>query len=171
MDLKFSLGGAAPDHHDHGAAAPGIPLPFAGATSLGQNFAPMSNSSELDIVVRIERAETVALVVGEAVTGDGVTYARGEVSCDPSAVDPSAPDLPALARAVRSAAARAVAGLEGPLALAITSVQLQLGRAPDGTGLGSAVLAELGVAADSPAVSEALQARIGVNTGVPIRVS
>ena len=174
MDLKFTLGGASPDRghtdHDHGGAPSGIPLPFAGATSLGQSFAPVSTSSELDVIVRIDRSGDIPFVVGEVVTGDGVTYSRGEVTCDPSAVDPALPDASALARAVRSAAARAVAGLEGPLASAITSVRLELGAEPRDHAATEAVLAELDVAADSPAVTEALQARIGVNAGVPIRL-
>lgn len=185
MDLKFSLGGASPDHghaaHDHGGAPSGIPLPFAGATSLGQSFAPVSTSSKLDVVVRIDRSGEQPLVVGEVVTGDGVTYSRGEVACDPSAVDPGSPgnspaDFPAyspeaiaaLARAARSAIARAVAGLEGPLATAITAVDLSALGAPPIVAL---VLAELELPGASPTVTEALQARIGVNAGVPIRVA
>jgi len=176
MDLKFSLGGASPDHghgaHDHGGAPSGIPLPFAGAASLGQSFAPVSTSSELDVVVRLDRSGEQPVVVGEVITGDGVTYSRADVACDPAAVDPafgddSPVDAATLARAARSAIARAVAGLEGPLATAITAVDLSALATPPVLAL---VLAELELAARSPAVTETLQARIGVNAGVPIRV-
>lgn len=153
MDLKFSFGGASPDHShaagDHGGAPSGIPLPFAGAV-------PVSTSSELDVVVRLDSSGDSPLVVGEVITGDGVTYSRGDA--------PFAGSEPAaLAKSIRSAVSRAVAGLEGPLAGAITSVRLQLDGSAD-------ALEALGVPLDTPAVTEALQARLGVNAGVPIEV-
>lgn len=157
MDLKFSFGGASPDHHDHGGAPSGIPLPFAGAAT------KVSTSNVLDVVVRVDSSGVEPLVVAEVITGDGVTYSRSEIACDPSTVDPTFPDTSALARVVRSAISRAVAALEGPLALSITSIELQVPA-------GAVVVAELG--ADSGAtgaiVSETLQARMGVNAGVPI---
>lgn len=152
MDLKFSFGGASPDHHDHGGAPSGIPLPFAGASAT-----QVSTSNELDVVVRVDASGSEPLVVAEVITGDGVTYARGDVTVDPN--DPAA-----LARAARSAISRAVAGLEGPLATAITAVELQL---PEATAL----LEPLGVSAESPSVTEALQARIGVAAGTPFRIA
>lgn len=159
MDLKFSFGGASPDHHDHGGAPSGIPLPFAGASTT-----QVSTSNELDVVVRVDASGSEPLVVAEVITGDGVTYTRSEIACDPSAVDHTAPDVAALSRTARSAIARAVAALEGPLATAITSIELRLPAS-------AVVIAELG-ADSTPAgavVSEALQARMGVNAGVPIR--
>lgn len=159
MDLKFSFGGASPDHHDHGGAPSGIPLPFAGAAT-----AQLSNSNVLDVVVRIDSSGAEPLVVAEVITGDGVTYSRSEIACDPATVDPASPDIAALARASRSAISRAVAALEGPLAMSITSIELQMPA-------GVVVIAELG--ADSgptgAVVSDALQARMGVNAGVPIQ--
>ncbi len=150
MDLKFSFGGASPDHHDHGGAPSGIPLPFAGAAST-----PVSTSNELDVVVRIDASAGAPLVVAEVITGDGVTYARGDVGVDPF-------DTTALAKATRSAISRAVAGLEGPLAEAVTAVELNL---PDAAG----VLMGLGIDSGEPVVTEALQARLGINVGTPIR--
>lgn len=151
MDLKFSFGGASPDRHDHGDAPSGIPLPFAGAAQIA------STSSELDVVVRIDSATGSSLVVAEVITGDGVTYSRAEVA----PADLAASDASALARAARSAISRAVAGLEGPLATAITTVQLDFENA-------ARVLAEL---APCGAVSEELQSRIGVNAGTPVRLA
>ncbi|WP_010157479.1 hypothetical protein, partial [Leucobacter chromiiresistens] len=84
MDLKFSFGGASPDHHhDDGGAPSGIPLPFTTKT-------PGSTSSELEATVRREGAQ----LVGEVVTGDGVTYARAEVP-----LRDEQPDAAALAKA------------------------------------------------------------------------
>ncbi|MFC5337721.1 hypothetical protein [Leucobacter denitrificans] len=152
MDLKFSFGGASPDHHDHGGAPSGIPLPFAGSAT-----APVSTSGELDVVVRIDNSADAPLVVAEVITGDGVTYARGDVSVDPT-------DAAALAKATRSAISRAVAGLEGPLAESITAVELSFQTAAE-------VLPILGIDTESPVVTEALQARLGINTGTPIRLT
>lgn len=151
MDLKFSFGGASPDQHDHGGAPSGIPLPFPGTS------APASNSSELDVTVRLDTSGERKLVA-EVITGDGVTYSRGEVAVQPNA------DAAALSRAARSAISRAVAGLEGPLATAITSIELRFDGAPDALG-------ELGLDASAPAVTEELQARLGISAGTPIRAS
>lgn len=94
----------------------------------------------------------------EAVTGDGVVYCdaeapvRGEGSAE-------------LARAVRSAASRAVAALEGPLAESVTALVVDLG------GSEAEALAQLGVAADpSPVVGEDLQRRIGIPAATPVRI-
>ena len=174
MDLKFSFGGASPDHHDHGDAPSGIPLPFAGTASL-----PVSNSNELDVVVRIDRSATEPLVVAEVITGDGVTYSRGDVllpeGADQGGADQAGADrdFAALAKAVRSAVSRAVAGLEGPLAQSITAIELQLasvGAGADTVDAGAGVIQALDLSADDPQVSEALQARIGVSAGTKIRV-
>ncbi|MBK0422468.1 hypothetical protein JD292_10335 [Leucobacter sp. CSA2] len=148
MDLKFSFGGASPDH-DHGGAPSGIPLPF--------DVAPVSSSSELELVVRRDAAADGERIVAEAISGDGVTYARAEV---PAAGD----DAPALARAARSGMSRAVAELEGPLAEAITAVVLDLG------GSGSDVARELGMDPAVPVITEALQRRIGVGAGTKVRL-
>ncbi|MEV8339675.1 hypothetical protein [Leucobacter sp. NPDC077196] len=150
MDLKFSFGGASPDHHhDDGGAPSGIPLPFT-------TVAPGSTSGELVASVRCDGA----LVVGEVVTGDGVTYARAEVP-----LRDEHPDAVALGKAVRSALARAVATLEGPLAESVRTVVLALG------GDSRAVVQSLGIAdLDAPAVDEALQRRIGIAAGTPIRI-
>ena len=145
MDLKFTFGGASPDHHDHGDAPSGIPLPFS--------TAPASTSSVLELSARLGRGS----VIGEVITGDGVTYARAEVETQDLAPT-------GLARATRSALSRAVAELEGPLAESVTAVVLDLG------GAESAVASELGLSAAEPTVGEALQRRIGVGAGVPVRI-
>ena len=139
MDLKFTFGGASPDHGD---APSGVPLPFSTSAP-----GPASTSGVLEI--RVRRGEAAA--VAEAVSGDGVTYGRAEVPV---------PDAGALPRAVRSAMARAVAELEGPLAGSVTAVVLELG--PDAP----AVLDELGV---GDRVGEALQRRIGLAAETPVR--
>ncbi len=152
MDLKFTFEGASPDRLDaagRGDAPSGIPLPF----SVGPS-GTASTSSVLEIAVR----RSGAAVLAEVVSGDGVTYARSEVAED--ARDPAS-----LARSVRSALARAVAELEGPLAESVTAVVLDLGDA------GSAVLGELGLDTGAPAVDDALQRRIGIASGTPIRLA
>lgn len=176
MDLKFSFGGASPDQHDHGGAPSGIPLPFAGASS-----GPVSTSSELDVFVRLVTSPEGSTAVAEVVTGDGVTYTRSEVELkrprgvggplpvdSGETVDPA--DTDALMRAVRSAISRAIAGLEGPLAQAVTSIEVDVPGA-------AAVIAALG-AGPGPVgeprtagvVTEALQARFGITGGTPLRV-
>ena len=144
MDLKFTFGGAAPDH-GHGDAPSGIPLPFS--------TTPASSSSELSLVAR-HSADTL---VAEALSGDGVSYARAETGA--TAADPTA-----LARSVRSALARAVAELEGPLAESITEVVLDLGSAS------ADIARELGLDPAVPVVDAALQRRIGVNAGTRVRL-
>lgn len=150
MDLKFSFGGASPDHHhgDDGGAPSGIPLPFT-------TVAPGSTSTVLDASVRRDGA----LVIGEIITGDGVTYARAEVETAADA------DGATLGKAVRSALARAVATLEGPLAESVTAVVVDLGPA------GTNALASLGIDAEQPVVTDQLQSRIGIATGTPIRLA
>lgn len=150
MDLKFSFGGASPDHHDHGGAPSGVSLPLSvKPVSLGPA------SSVLEIVLR--RAD--ATLVAEAVSGDGVTYARAEV-------DLAADAAPAaLAKASRSAISRAVAELDGPLSDSVTAIVLDLG--PDSTGL----LTELGIDPAAPVVDAALQRRAGIAMGTPVRIT
>ncbi|GAB2555450.1 hypothetical protein [Leucobacter ruminantium] len=154
MDLKFSFGGASPDHgHEargRGDAPSGIPLPFS-------TVPPRSTSGVLEVRVR----RSADGVTASAVTGDGVVYCDAEA---PVRGEGSA----ALARAVRSAASRAVAALEGPLADSVTGLVLGL------DGEESAVLDEFGIVADADAeqaaaVDEGLQRRIGVAAGTPIR--
>lgn len=152
MDLKFTFGGASPDHghaaYDRGDAPSGIPLPFS--------TTPLTSSSSV-LELRVRRAS--AALVAEAVSGDGVVYCDAEVPV--ASEDPAA-----LARAARSALSRAVAGLEGPLAESVSAVVLDLGDA------GAGVLSELGIAAADPAtVDAALQRRIGVSAGTAIRLS
>ncbi|QIK64336.1 hypothetical protein G7068_14830 [Leucobacter viscericola] len=152
MDLKFSFGGASPDHsHDGPGEAPsGIPLPFS--------VAPASTSSVLEVQVRC----TDSAVFAEALSGDGVTYGRAEV-------DEADRDPRALARAAQSAVARVVAELEGPLAESVTAIVLQL------NGAESRIIEELGFeAAQDPALaltSEAFQRRTGVALGTPVRAA
>lgn len=176
MDLKFTFGGASPDQHDHGGAPSGIPLPFAGAAS-----SPVSTSSELDVFVRLVTSPEGSTAVAEVVTGDGVTYTRSEVELkrprgvggplpvdSGETVDPA--DTDALMRAARSAISRAIAGLEGPLAQAITSIELDVPGAAAvvaALGAGSGPVGDRSIAGT---VTEALQARFGVNVGTPIRV-
>ncbi|GAA1327704.1 hypothetical protein ACFSWE_11855 [Leucobacter albus] len=176
MDLKFTFGGASPDQHGHGDAPSGIPLPFAGAAS-----GPVSTSNELDVFVRLVTSPEGATAIAEVVTGDGVTYTRSEVELARARtvggslpVDSGEPieanDIEALTRAVRSAISRAVAALEGPLASAITSIEVDVPGA-------AAVVAALG-AGPGPVseprtagvVTEALQARLGITAGTPLRV-
>lgn len=165
MDLKFTFGGASPDHHDHGDAPSGIPLPFSAVPS-------GSSSSVLEVRVRLVPGALVA----EAVTGDGVVYASGEAPLAGSVPGPhpatpttaQAVEGSGLGRAVRSALSRAVAGLEGPLAESVSAVVLDLG------GAEVTALQELGVDVDPAAepvatVNEALQRRIGVSAGTPVR--
>lgn len=152
MDLKFSFGGASPDHdhsgHGSGGAPSGVPLPFAGATPV-----PLSTSSTLELRVSLGEAA----VVCEALSGDGVSYARAEkASGDRSPA--------ALAAAVRSALARTGAELPEPLIGSVTDVTLALGGAED------AVLAELGLGGAPSAVDAALQARTGIAVGTPMRI-
>ncbi|WP_053386408.1 hypothetical protein [Leucobacter japonicus] len=150
MDLKFSFGGASPDHHhgDDGGAPSGIPLPFT-------TVAPGSTSTVLDASVRRDGA----LVIGEIITGDGVTYARAEVETAADA------DGAMIGKAVRSALARAVATLEGPLAESVTAVVIDLGPT------GADALASLGIDTEQPVVTDQLQSRIGIATGTPIRLA
>lgn len=155
MDLKFTFNGgsAATEHsHDAGAgAAPGIPLPFT--------TTPAASSSVLELHARLS-GDTV---VAEALSGDGVNYASAEV--EPAA---GADDAVALGKAVRSALARAVAGLEEPLSEAVTALVLDLG------GAEAEALRSLGIAVDETAdpravADDALQRRVGVAAGTPIR--
>lgn len=152
MDLKFSFGGASPDHsHDgHGEAPSGIPLPFS--------VAPASTSNVLEIHVRCAESEVVA----EALSGDGVTYGRAEV-------EEAARDPKALARAMQSAVARVVAELDGPLADSVTAIVLQLSGAEAKTvealGFDEAQDPELAF------TSEAFQRRTGVAAGTPVRLA
>jgi hypothetical protein len=150
MDLKFSFGGASPDHHNdgHGEAPSGIPLPFSAA--------PASTSSVLEIHVR----RTESGVTAEAVSGDGVTYGRAEIEA-------VVRDPEHLARTTQSAVARVVAELEGPLAGSVTAVVLQL----DGSEQ-QVVNALAFEAAPDPALavtSEAFQRRTGVASGTVVR--
>ena len=147
MDLKFSFGGASPDHNDHGDAPSGIPLPFAGATST-----PSSASSVLEM--RVSRAE--GAVIAEALSGDGVSYARATRSTTDTS--------PAgIAAAARSAIARAGAELGDPLLNSVSAIVLALDEAS------SAVLNELDLDPASAQVNESLQARTGIAVGTPIR--
>ncbi|MHA3683861.1 hypothetical protein ACXR2W_06360 [Leucobacter sp. HY1908] len=142
MDLKFSFGGASPDHHDHGDAPSKFSFPLTPATGA---------ASDLEVVV----TQAEAGVRGEVRTGAGVVYTSADVACADDA---------ALPRAARSAAARAVAALEGPLAEQVSAVVLELGSHSP------AVLKALGVDAAAPAVTDGLRSRIGVAAGVPIRI-
>jgi hypothetical protein len=151
MDLKFTFnGGTQASEHSHDAgtgAAPGIPLPFS--------TVPAATSSVLELHARLSGGAVVA----EALSGDGVSYASAEVE---RAAEPAA-----LGKAVRSALARAVAGLEGPLSEAVTSLVLDLG------GAEAEALRSIGIAVDETAdpravVDDALQRRIGVAAGTPI---
>lgn len=150
MDLKFSFGGASPDQHDHGGAPSGIPLPFA--------TKPLaSTSSVLELRARLEDTE----IVGEALSGDGVAYTTSRVALRSN-------DDASLAKAVRSAVSRAVAGLEAPMIDSISALVLDL------SGKESVVLAELGITADVTAkpvatVDAALQTRVGISSGTVIR--
>lgn len=152
MDLKFSFGASNP-----------LPLATdgAGSASLPISTAPASTSSALELRVSLTGA-TPALAVCEAISGDGVSYARAEKSVQ----DPvSSTDI---AAAVRSALARAGAELPEQLLGSVTGVRLDL----DGREI--EVLAKLGIPVASgvdslAAVDEALQARTGLAAGTPIR--
>ena len=148
MDLKFSFGGASPDQHDHDGAPSGIPLPFAGAAT---SLTPASTVLEVRVTLAGEA------VVAEALSGNGVSYARAARST----VDLSPASL---AAAARSAIARAGAELGDRLVVTVSAVVLALG---EHTG---AVLQQLELDAADPAVSEALQARTGISAGTPIRL-
>ena len=152
MDLKFSFGGASPDHHHdgEGEAPSGIPLPFS--------VSPASSSSVLEIHVR----RTEVGVAAEAVSGDGVTYGRAEVAL-------AVRDPHALNRAVQSAVARVIAELAGPLADSVSSMTLDLG------GTEPQLAAEFGWEAAPDAAlavtSEAFQHRTGLASGTPVHVA
>lgn len=158
MDLKFSFGASNP-----------LPLATEGA---GSASAPLSASSTLELRVSLASASDTTTgmasgaaadaVVCEALSGDGVSYARAEKACR---------DLNAagLASAVRSALARAGAELPEPLIGSVTGVTLELG------GSETAVLIELGLEVTAGAdplalVDETLQARTGIAAGTPIHV-
>lgn len=164
MDLKFSFGGASPDH-GHGDAPSGIPLPFS--------VAPVSTSSVLEVQVRLTDAEVIA----EAVSGDGVTYGRAEIAA-------AGRDPLALARAVRSVTARVVAELDGPLSEAVTGLVLTLEGhevaviealefplTPVATGSAASSADGASDRSTRPAVavtSEPFQRRTGIASGTPV---
>ncbi|MFT4232555.1 MAG: hypothetical protein QM606_07260 [Leucobacter sp.] len=174
MDLKFTFGGASPDHghaaDDRGDAPSGIPLPFAATPAL-------STSSVLEVRVRRDGEGLRA----EAVSGDGVVYCHAEVPVRDQ-------DAAALARAVRSAVSRAVAELEGRLADSIAELRLQFGddgpAVIDALGFPSTSTPAEGTAGgatspgtpsgdDAPAVavtSDAFQRRTGIASGTPVRI-
>ena len=169
MDLKFTFGGASPDHHDHGGAPSAVPLPFS--------TSPGSSSSILEVRARLEGAAgdsseapvasdnpgapeaPGARVIADAMSGDGVAYSTAEVAL-------TGRETADVARALRSALSRAVAGLEGPLVDSITALVVDLG------GAELEALAELGVDTELPVlvVPAALQQRIGVAENTPIRL-
>ena len=162
MDLKFSFGASNP-------------LPISGAGSLS---APPTPSSVLELRVSLsadggldaatddvsDATDGGSVLVCEALSGDGVSYAR--------AMKRPAGDGPAaLAAALRSALARCGAELPEPLLGSVTGVVLDLG------GLEVAALEALGLRANAApampgsqlaAVDAALQARTGVAAGTPI---
>ena len=175
MDLKFTFGASNP-----------LPLATEGA---GSASAPGSASSTLELRVSLDTAGRATdsaaggaaggagsaggagfaegggsaggSVVCEALSGDGVSYARAE-----KALRDRSPA--GVAAAVRSALARAGAELPEPLIESVTDVVLELGEHE------AAVLAELGLAADPDsdplaAIDTALQARTGIAAGTPIR--
>lgn len=170
MDLKFTFNGgdqndANPGHTHDGVEVPsptGIPLPFS--------TAPASTSSVLDVHVRREGDDIVA----EAISGDGVTYARAQVpsgtalTSDATGAIRTSSDVDggvtALASSVRSAISRAVAELEGPLSEAVTGIRIALGTA------GSEIAAILFPERSAPdqTTDAAFQRRTGVNAGTPI---
>lgn len=151
MELKFTFSGAAPDHHDHGDAPSGIPLPLSTTSKLG------STSSVLELRARLAVGEVIA----EALSGDGVAYTT-------AAVEIRSEGSAGLARALRSALSRAVAGLEGPMAETISAVVLDLAGQED------AALGELGIQVipgqDPVAtVNDELRNRTGAPAGIPVR--
>jgi len=151
MDLKFTFGGASSDDNGRDDAPSGIPLPFS--TTPG-----VSTSSVLELHARLADGALSCA----ATSPDGVEYASASVTV--SAQDPAS-----LARALRSGVSRAVAGLEGPLAEAITAIVLDLG------GSEVEVLGELGISTIpfeehvAAVVSDDFQRRTGVASGTPIR--
>ncbi|MGJ0202993.1 hypothetical protein [Leucobacter sp. gxy201] len=163
MDLKFTFGGASPDHHDHGGAPSAVPLPFT--TSSGGSSSVLEVRARLEDAARdaSEAAETAqssgTRIIAEALSGDGVAYSTAAVAL-------TGAETADLARALRSALSRAVAGLEGPLVDSITALVVDLG------GAELEALAELGVDTELPVlvVPAALQQRIGVAESTPIRL-
>ena len=163
MSLKFTFGGSPADQHshgdqhDHGAATPGIPLPFdvTPATSL-------SSSSVLEL--RVTRRDD--LIVCEGVSGDGVTYGRAQKAVSDDLVSTTA-------AAVRSVLARAGAELPEPLISSVTAVIIDgVGGDSEDVAVLRALDLEVDIVADPPTtVSEALQARTGLSAGTPIRLS
>lgn len=154
MELKFTFSGASADRHDqhaHEGAPSGIPLPFAGASGA----APLSTSSVLEFLVSLTPTDDE--IICEALSGDGVQYARAQKPLAGAS----------LSSAVRSVLARAGAELPERLIESVTAVKLALG------GRETEVLTELGLTV-SPAtpvlaqVDAALQARTGIAAGTPI---
>ncbi|CAG7622771.1 hypothetical protein ACFPZL_10895 [Leucobacter soli] len=147
MDLKFSFGASNP-----------LPLTTEGAGSAS----PGPGSSRLSL--RVTLGDFPGQVVCEALSGDGVSYARAEkIAADPAA----------LAAAVRSAIARAGAELPEPLIESVTEIELALGGAEAEVlvGLGLALGQNADPTGPISSVDEALQARTGVSAGTPIRLS
>lgn len=160
MDLKFSFADRQPAAHDHDAAGAAMP---PGSRALPFSTAPSATSSEL--ILRVSRTAgsgADAPVVGEALSGDGVSYGRSEVR-----LRGSAGDLEALSATVRSATARVVAELGDPLSSSITRLELAL----DGTEASVAALLSLdpgAVPGELARASEAFQMRTGLAVGTPV---
>ena len=158
MDLKFSFAdrqSAAHDHDADGAAMPpgSRPLPFS--------TAPSATSSELILRVTLG-SDAEAPVLGEALSGDGVSYGRAEVR-----LRGAADDTEALAATARSAAARVVAELGEPLSASITRLELAL----DGAEAAVAALLALDPGAgpgELARVSDAFQMRTGIAVNTPV---
>lgn len=153
MHLKFSLGGNAESSHEHtdddGVHSSGMPLPFA----VGSPAVPVSQSSVLEL--RVSVTEDAVHCIG--VSGDGVEYSKASVELTGRELHAS----------VRSALARAGAGLPEPLLGAVSAVVLNL------NGLETEVVAEWGLtvsagSAQLASVDEHLQTRTGISVATPI---
>jgi hypothetical protein len=113
MDLKFTFSESqdksaaeatsADDTAANGAAAPGRPLPFAGATTSG--------SSELFIELEQEHDA----IIGRGVSGDDVEYGRTRRPLR---------DSEPLSTAARSALARVIAEIGDPLVRSLTAIRV-----------------------------------------------
>lgn len=160
MDLKFSFADRQPAAHDHDADGAAMP---PGSRALPFSTAPSATSSEL--ILRVSRtagSDADAPVVGEALSGDGVSYGRSEVR-----LRGAASDIEALAATVRSATARVVAELGDPLSASITRLEFALG----GTEASVAALLALDPGSgpgELARASESFQMRTGLAAGTPV---
>lgn len=155
MDLKFTFNGpSGDDEHDHGTPSSGVkPL----------NLTPTNSSTALELHARLANSSSL---IAEVRSVDGVVYSS-------STVEVIDQDPATLAGALRSAAARAGAGLEAHLLDSISVMVIDLGGGEE-TALGALGIATVEFADAGAAiavVTDELQRRTGIASGTPIRIA